>query len=447
NNSAFADVDTQSPVVTSSQYYGGQVGGGLDDRFDFQLVSSALMDNQGMSYLSGSYHTVGNNGTAHPFNGNINDPSNNDPIGTAALNALAQASDHLPVEAQYQLPAKMGTVLAAVPSQVIVGANLNAQLTVTNTAGDGVVVKSAVGADKLSYSVTTSGAASGTADGSSLAAFATGNVHNFALTTTAIGAKSGTITVNATSAQVPNATQNLPVSYTVLDHANASFASPTDTNMLTLNLGSFPINSGNHTAGFNIDNLVTTAGFTAGLDLLGVNGTGDTSLLSTNISSFSNLAAGSSDAFQAALNTVALGAYTATYTLNLSDLSSLPGAASQSLTLTLTGTVTRIPGDLTLDNSLSTADVQEMMFALSDLSDYQSQEQLSNSELMQVADVNGDGLINNLDLQALVSELANPPAGGGNGTTTAVPEPASWALLLIGSIFGLRVARLRGTRA
>ena len=273
---------------------------------------------------------------------------------------------------------------------------------------------------------------------------------NIGGTLTTPGAISGTLSLPVTTAENGGsgisgegsyAAVSVGYSATVLSHANASFASPTDTNTLTLSLGSFPINSGSHTAAFNIDNLVTTAGFTADLDLLNVNGIGNTSFLSTNLSPFSNLSAGSGDAFQAILSPSALGSYSATYTLNLSDLSSLPGATAQSLTLTLTGTVTRIPGDLTLDNSLSTADVQEMMFALSDLPDYQSQEGLSNADLMQVADVNGDGVINNQDLQALISDLASQQAGG--GTTTAVPEPASWALLLIGGVIGLRVAKYR----
>src|SRR4029079_3979821 len=91
DNSAYKSIHTQDP------------GASMDDRFDFQLVSGEMMDGEGMSIIPGSYHPFGNNGT-HTFNGQIT-------TGTGAsatvLAALRDSSDHLPVVADYQIPAKM----------------------------------------------------------------------------------------------------------------------------------------------------------------------------------------------------------------------------------------------------------------------------------------------------------------------------------------------------
>ena len=73
----------------------------------------------------------GNGGNT--FNGNINDPQNTSQP-QAVLDALFNASDHLPVVADYQIPARMGVNVAAVPSRVIVGASVPVNVTVTNTA-------------------------------------------------------------------------------------------------------------------------------------------------------------------------------------------------------------------------------------------------------------------------------------------------------------------------
>ena len=44
------------------------------DRFDFQVSTGELFNGSGLEYLSGSYHTFGNNGSV-AVNHDINDPS------------------------------------------------------------------------------------------------------------------------------------------------------------------------------------------------------------------------------------------------------------------------------------------------------------------------------------------------------------------------------------
>lgn len=87
NDSAFADIHTQSPRV---RQFGGGIVGGIDDRFDQVLVSPPLLDN----YLPGSYTTFGNDGLH--FNDSINALPNL-AVGTVMAQALHDASDHLPV--------------------------------------------------------------------------------------------------------------------------------------------------------------------------------------------------------------------------------------------------------------------------------------------------------------------------------------------------------------
>ncbi|WP_146591239.1 endonuclease/exonuclease/phosphatase family protein [Posidoniimonas polymericola] len=95
---AFKVVHTQSPTTTS--LFGGQVTGGVDDRFDFQLVTGELLDEVGLDYWPGSYRTFGNNGT-HQLSGDITTGTGASP---EVLAALRMASDHLPVVVDYLLP-------------------------------------------------------------------------------------------------------------------------------------------------------------------------------------------------------------------------------------------------------------------------------------------------------------------------------------------------------
>jgi endonuclease/exonuclease/phosphatase family metal-dependent hydrolase len=103
NNASFVDVFTQAPAVSPP---GTLVGGGLDDRFDFQLITGEFTDGNGIDYRSGSYHTFGNNGSV-PINSSINNSSSTALSGlanrTTVLNLLTTVSDHLPVVADYTI--------------------------------------------------------------------------------------------------------------------------------------------------------------------------------------------------------------------------------------------------------------------------------------------------------------------------------------------------------
>jgi hypothetical protein len=126
NNSSFADVHTQAPCLSNCN---GLTSGGMDDRYDFQLMTGEFLDGDGLSYIgpnvpgmSGSVHSYrafGNNGST--YNDDINDASNTYAFqgvtsytSSQILNALHTVSDHLPVIADFQLPSfTPPTVVAA----------------------------------------------------------------------------------------------------------------------------------------------------------------------------------------------------------------------------------------------------------------------------------------------------------------------------------------------
>ncbi len=88
DTASFASIHSQSPRVETLS--DGGASGGMDDRFDFILISESLLDNA----ISNSYMAYGNDG--QHFNQSINAGTNN-AVDAAVANALYYASDHLPV--------------------------------------------------------------------------------------------------------------------------------------------------------------------------------------------------------------------------------------------------------------------------------------------------------------------------------------------------------------
>src|SRR5690625_3486163 len=93
-NRNFMDVHTQSTRVSSGGF-GGGAGGGLDDRFDFIMISSNMENNPKLEYVPNSYAAYGNNGNC--YKQNINDPSCSGVYSQVIREELYQMSDHTPV--------------------------------------------------------------------------------------------------------------------------------------------------------------------------------------------------------------------------------------------------------------------------------------------------------------------------------------------------------------
>lgn len=93
NSSQFAAIHTQSTHTSSDN--GCYSTGGMDDRFDFILVSPYVyFGSKKVRSINSSYHALGQDGNR--FNGSINNPSNSI-VPDSIANALYNFSDHLPV--------------------------------------------------------------------------------------------------------------------------------------------------------------------------------------------------------------------------------------------------------------------------------------------------------------------------------------------------------------
>jgi hypothetical protein len=95
----------------------------LSARFDFQLITNPVRNQNGLQLLSGTYEVFGNNGTT-AYHG-ATDASGNTALGdlsnrTTVLHLLTTVTDHLPVVADYDVvgiavpePASLGLLLFA----------------------------------------------------------------------------------------------------------------------------------------------------------------------------------------------------------------------------------------------------------------------------------------------------------------------------------------------
>jgi endonuclease/exonuclease/phosphatase family metal-dependent hydrolase len=93
NNDSYSDIHTQSTHTSSN---GCASTGGMDDRFDFVLISDEIRDGAShVKYIQDSYHAFGQDGNR--FNGYINGSPVNSEVTQEMADALYNMSDHLPV--------------------------------------------------------------------------------------------------------------------------------------------------------------------------------------------------------------------------------------------------------------------------------------------------------------------------------------------------------------
>ncbi len=221
DNYTYRMTHTQSPRVASFE---GGSGGGLDDRFDQILVSYPFDDGSGLSYVADSYFAFGNDG--YHLNAAVNAMPNY-VVSEAMANALYYASDHIPVVASFQVPAKIDAPAELAFGACIVGSTAERTLTVANGAD--------APADELSYSLA---APSGfTAPGGGFVANAgLGNDHTIGMDTGSAGSRSGTLVVN--SNDLDHAAWNVSLSGTAVAHAVPSLSASSETHVDTLDFGS-----------------------------------------------------------------------------------------------------------------------------------------------------------------------------------------------------------------
>ena len=124
---------TQSPRLSGS---GGLVGGGMDDRFDMQLMSLALLNGEGFSVVEDTYRAFGNDG--NHYNDSINDGNNsyyptNIPRSNNLADALFEASDHIPVISDWRMPGRMSCVLDGDLGRVVSGGSASINLLIAES--------------------------------------------------------------------------------------------------------------------------------------------------------------------------------------------------------------------------------------------------------------------------------------------------------------------------
>jgi len=90
-------------------------------------------------------------------------------------------------------------------------------------------------------------------------------------------------------------------------------------------------------------------------------------------------------------------------------------------------TATLVPGDFNLDGHVNANDISPMITALTDLKTYKKNNFTEDKQLSFLGDINGDHVVTNADLQALLNQVKS-----GSGAVSAVPEPSS--ILLVAAI-------------
>lgn len=212
NNISFADIHTQSTRTGTLSPGDGGATGGLDDRFDQQIISYSLADGQGMDWIPGAYFAYGNDG-AH-FNLDINSGTNT-AVPQAVADALQRASDHLPVVVDYQVPARAAVQPGALAfGRVLVGAEVADTVFVANVA--------AAPADELDFTLAAPAGFSAAAGPFQAAAGEAPGAHAVTLDTGAAGARSGDLEVSSDDPEEPLRT--VALSAEVLGHARPSLA-------------------------------------------------------------------------------------------------------------------------------------------------------------------------------------------------------------------------------
>ena len=108
DNAIFSSIHTQSTRVSNVGFGSGANAGGsggLDDRFDFIMMSENFKNSSRLSYVNDSYKAFGNNGDC--LNKDVKDPNCTGVYSLTLRNNLYNMSDHLPVVMQFQIHEKL----------------------------------------------------------------------------------------------------------------------------------------------------------------------------------------------------------------------------------------------------------------------------------------------------------------------------------------------------
>lgn len=357
-------VHTQSPRDINAN---GLAGGGLDDRFDLLLTTAQLADGTGLSIIPGTCRTLGNDG--NHYQRAINDGPNTYFPGQASrssqlANALFAASDHLPVVADFQVPARLSATLDPVPARVILAAPVSVSARVANTAQ----VVTPLGADGLAYAV--SALQHCTASGSGIAPLApSAATVQVTLATATAGLRVARVGVSSASEAVEPPSLELSAPFTVLGPSRPSLMAAADTRSsqihVPLDIGDAPIDIDVPVWNFNYQALQSTL----------------------DIDSTAVGASPASGAVSVIVGTAsAVAGSPATLRLRVNPQGLAPGDVAVPVTVR------------TSDENVPGERVAELLLSIV----------ISVSAPDQPADINGDGAVNGVDLAILLSQWGGP---------------------------------------
>ncbi len=353
SGAASAFKHTQSPRDIAA---GGLIGGGMDDRFDFQLSSGEMQDNDGISIVPGSYRAFGNDGNHFDLainTGNNSYYPSDIPLSNFLADALFDASDHIPVIVDYRVPGVLSASLSTNFGRVIQNATVTLPVLVQNVAAG-----HPLGIDSLEVQVVGSGVLGGSSTASAPIAPAFGVVQ-VPLTTAFVGFASGNAVVTALSQAAQNATVNLSTSGQIVRTSNASFSEALDVDA-TLVERSVPEGSGLVAIEVPIHNFGFNA-LQALLDVDLVSGLGDGFALVGGLEMDIGAVPATLELTFDASGKPA-GVYQRVLTVGVSD-EDIPGSLSSQLALTVAVTIENAgnPADLNGDGTVSGADLAVLL--------------------------------------------------------------------------------------
>ncbi len=217
----------------------------------------------------------------------------------------------------------------------------------------------------------------------------------------------------------------IDITLDVIDHANPSFASDIDLDVLTHDFGTVTLGEVAPTWTFDLFNLEATTDFTAALELDEIFASGDSATLTTDLSAFAGDDALEVDAnreFTAMLDTSVAGDFLTTFTLSFSD-EDLPGAANlEQLQLTLVGSVEPAGEAADFDSDLDI-----------DGGDYLTWQQgFMQGTGQDQGDANADMIVDDLDLTIWRQQYATQSA---LLTSEIVPEPTTITSVVVSLVF------------
>ena len=376
---------TQSPLLSQQ---GGLIGGGLDDRFDFQFLSPTLLDGDGVSLIDGTYRSLGNDG--QHYNMSINTGNNSYfPGDTARGNTLADqlylASDHLPLIADYQVPALLAWSMDPAADRIIVGASTSVDILIANEA----IAVVPQGADQLDVTVEVSGDLNGT-EQTSVPAMTKPQIVSFPLDTLVVGPWQCTMTLTASNEGVQDAPEVTELSGDVIDHSNASFLYSQDLDWYTYDIA---FEAGTGVQSFNV--WLFNYGFDGSQSMLEIDDV-TTPELPLVFNGVSTTVVGSIPAlmsFEIDTDTVTPDTYTSFLPISVSD-EDLLGEATNISMLTVRVEITGktpdpCPSDIDGDGTVAVADILIMIGGWG-----------GNDETL---DLDGDGSVGVGDLLILIA--------------------------------------------